>query len=140
LNGFVREERMKHLFVLEYRAAEAHGEHNLKVLLKLGHSLGDLVTEFATANGTDAYTVGVYLRGLWRDVKTQQGLRPVELATDPNAWTIIDFRSLRPGVAAGQFGMLNAKLLVQINGFVAALIPGGASAGGDSLLTDTRPY
>jgi hypothetical protein len=75
LNGFMREEQMKHLFMREYQAAEAHGEHNPKVLLKLGHwhvfrgqgpshlqTLGNFVTEFATANGTDAYTVGVYCK------------------------------------------------------------------------------
>jgi hypothetical protein len=152
LSGFMREEQMKHLFMREYQAAEAHGEHNPKVLLKLGHwhvfrgqgpshlqTLGNFVTEFATANGTDAYTVGVYLRGSWRDVKTQPGLRPLELATNPNAWTIIDFRSLRPAVAAGQFGTLKAKLLAHIYGFDAALILGGASRGGDSLFTSTQP-
>lgn len=145
-NGFVREEQMKHLFMREYRAAEALGERNPKVLLKLGHwhvfrgqgpshlqTLGNFVTEFATANGTEAFSVGVYLRGAWRDVKTQKGLEPIALATDPSAWTIIDFRSLRPPVSAGQFGVLNPKLLAHIYGFDAALVLGGALSGTDSL-------
>ena len=145
-NGFVREEQMKHLFMREYRAAEALGERNPKVLVKLGHwhvfrgqgpshlqTLGNFVTEFATANGTEAFSVGVYLRGAWRDVKTQKGLDPIALATAPSAWTIIDFRSLRPPVAAGQFGTLNSKLLAHIYGFDAALVLGGASSGTDSL-------
>jgi len=149
-NGFVREEQMKRLFMREYRAAEAEGEHNPKVLVKLGHwhvfrglgpshlqTLGDFVTEFATANGADAFSFGVYLRGSWREVKTQQGLEPIALATDPNAWTIIDFRSLRPAVTAGEFGTLNSKLLAHIYGFDAALVLGSASPGGDSLFTQS---
>jgi hypothetical protein len=149
-NGFVREEQMKHLFLREYRAAEAQGEVSPKVLVKMGHwhvfrglgpshlqTLGDFVTEFATANGADAFSVGVYLRGAWRDVKTQQGLEPIALATDPTTWTIIDFRSLRPAVTAGQFGALNPNLLAHIYGFDAALVLGGASPGGDSLFTQS---
>jgi len=145
-NGFVREEQMKHLFMREYRATEARGEDNPKVLVKLGHwhvfrgqgpshlqTLGNFVTEFATANGTEAFSVGVYLRGEWRDVKTQEGLEPIALATDPSTWAIIDFRSLRPAVAAGKFGTLNSKLLAHIYGFDAALVLGGASSGTDSL-------
>jgi hypothetical protein len=147
-NGFVREEQMKRLFMREYRTAEAQGEHNPKVLVKMGHwhifrglgpshlqTLGNFVTEFATANGADAFSVGVYLRGPWRDVKTQHGLEPIALATDPTAWTIIDFRSLRPSVTAGEFGTLNPNLLTHIYGFDAALVLGGASPGGDSLFT-----
>jgi hypothetical protein len=140
---------MKRLFMREYRAAEAQ-ERNPKVLVKMGHwhifrglgpshlqTLGDFVTEFATANGTDAFSFGVYLRGAWRDVKTQQGLEPIALATDPTAWTIIDFRSLRPAVTAGEFGTLNSKLLAHIYGFDAALVLGSASPGGDSLFTQS---
>lgn len=145
-NGFEREEQMKHLFMREYRAAEARGEGTPKVLVKLGHwhvfrgqgpshlqTLGNFVTELATANGADAFSIGVYLRGTWRDVTTQKGLEPIALATDPAAWTIIDFRSLRPTIAAGQFGPLNAKLLAHIYGFDAALVLGGASPGTDLL-------
>lgn len=147
-NGFEREEQMKHLFMRQYRAAVARGESNPKVLVKLGHwhvfrgqgpshlqTLGNFVTEFATANGADAFSLGVYLRGTWRDVTTQKGLEPIALATDPAAWTIIDFRSLRPAIAAGRFGPLNAKLLAHIYGFDAALVLGGASPGTDLLLT-----
>lgn len=147
-NGFEREEQMKHLFMRQYRAAVARGESNPKVLVKLGHwhvfrgqgpshlqTLGNFVTEFATANGADAFSLGVYLRGTWRDVTTQKGLEPIALATDPAAWTIIDFRSLRPAIAAGRFGPLNAKLLAHIYGFDAALVLGGASPGTDLLLS-----
>jgi hypothetical protein len=68
-------------------------------------------------------------------VKTQPGLEPIALATDPNAWTIIDFRSLRPAVTAGEFGTLNSKLLAHIYGFDAALVLDSASPGRDSLFT-----
>jgi hypothetical protein len=142
LNGYVREEQMKHLFMREYRAAQASGERNPKVLLKLGHwhvfrglgpshlqTLGDFVTEFAVANGADAFSLGTYIRGPWRDVSHQQGLEPIALATDPAAWTIIDFRALRTLVAAGKFGALNPNLLSHIYGFDAALVLGGASTG-----------
>lgn len=141
-NGFVREEQMKRLFMLEYRAAETRGERNPRVLVKMGHwhvfrgqgpshlqTLGNFVTEFATANGAEAFAVGVYLRGTWRDVRTQKGLEPIALAADPAAWTVIDFAAMRPAVAAGRFGPLNANLLAQIYGFDAALVLGGASPG-----------
>ena len=147
-NGFVREEQMKRLFLREYRAAEAQGERNPKVLVKLGHwhvfrgygpshlqTLGNFVTEFAIANGAEAFSIGFYLRGTWRDVKTQKGLEPIALGTDSAAWTIIDFRSLRPAVAGGRFGPSNPKLLANIYGFDAALVLGGASPGTDLLLT-----
>jgi len=146
-NGFVREEQMKHLFLREYRAAQARGERTPKVLVKMGHwhvfrgsgpsylqTLGNFVTEFATANGMEAYSLGVYLRGPWRDVVQQKGLEPIALATDAGAWTIIDFRPLRARVATGEFGKLDPTLLANIYGFDAALVLGGATAGTDALL------
>lgn len=142
LNGYTREEQMKHLFMREYRAAQARDQHNPKVLLKLGHwhvfrgtgpshlqTLGDFVTEFAVVNGSEAFSLGTYLRGPWRDVSHQQGLEPIALATDPMAWTVIDFRALRPDVAAGKFGALHPNLLSHIYGFDAALVIGAATAG-----------
>jgi hypothetical protein len=147
-NGFEREQQMKRLFMRQYRAAEAKGERNPKVVLKLGHwhtfrgqgpsrlqTLGNFVTEFATANGVEALTVGVYLRGSWRDVKDQKGLEPIALATDPASWTIIDLSALRPTATAGKFGDLNSNLLSHIFGFDAALVIGGASEGTELLLT-----
>jgi hypothetical protein len=151
-NGFEREQQMKRVFMRQYRAAEAEGEHNPKVLLKLGHwhvfrgigpshlqTLGNFVTEFATANGTDALTVGVYLRGTWRDVSQQNGLEPIALAADPGSWTVIDLAALRPAVRAGRFGDLNSNLLAQIFGFDAALIIGGATRGTELLLSNPGP-
>lgn len=141
-NGYVREEQMKHLFMREYHAAQASGERNPKVLLKFGHwhlfrgvdprhlqTFGDFVTEFAVANGSKAFSLGTYLRGSWRDVSHQQGLEPIAMATDPVAWTIIDFRALRPAVAAKRFGTLDSNLLMHIYGFDAALVIGDATAG-----------
>lgn len=88
-NGFGREQQMKQLFMREYRIAESSGERNPKVVLKLGHwhvfrglgpsqlqTLGNFVTEFATANGTEAFSIGVYLRGPWRDVVTRKACSP----------------------------------------------------------------
>ena len=116
-----------------------------KVILKLGHwhvfrgigpsrlqTLGNFVTEFATANNSDAFSVAVYLRGSWRDVSNQKGMSPIASATDPAAWTVIDFRALRPAIHAGKFGPLNPNLLNHIYGFDAALVIGGASSGTDS--------
>lgn len=148
LNGYVREEQMKHLFMRAYRAAQAKGEHDPKVLVKLGHwhvfrgvgpthlqTLGDFVTELAVADGTDAFSLGTYLRGSWRDVSQQKGLEPIALATDPTRWTIIDLRALRPAVAARTFGTLNPNLLSHIYGFDAALVIGDATAGTYSTIT-----
>jgi len=141
-NLYIREEQFKHLFMREYQAAQDRGEKNPKVLLKFGHwhlfrgtnpahlqTFGDFVTEFAVANGGEAFSLGTYLRGPWRDVSHQQGLEPIALASDPHAWTVIDFRALRPAVAAGKFGAANPNLLMHIYGFDAGLVIGDASAG-----------
>ena len=98
------------------------------------------MTEFAIANGAEAFSIGVYLRGAWRDVKTQKGLEPIALGTDWASWTIIDFRSLRPAVAGGRFGSLNPKLLANFYGFDAALVLAGASPGTDLLLTKSAQH
>lgn len=147
LNGYVREEQMKHLFLREYRAAEAQGERNPKVMLKLGHwhvrrgsgpsnlqTLGNFVTEFATANGTQALTVGVYLRGPWRDVSTQDGMKPIALATDPTKWSVIDFRPVRAFVAGRRLGTINPNLLSHVYGFDAGLVIGDATSATSSIL------
>jgi hypothetical protein len=151
-NGSEREEQMKRLFLRLYRTAEIAGEPRPKVLAKLGHwhvfrglgpshlqTLGNFLTEFATANGMQSFTLGVYLRGQWRDVAQQQGLEPIALATDPLAWTIIDFRALRPAITAGRFGTLDANLLMHIYGFDAALVLGSASEGTYTRLTGSPP-
>lgn len=150
-SGLEREQQMKQLFLRQYRAAEAQGERNPKVLLKLGswhvfrglgpsrlQTLGNFVTEFATANGTEALTVAVYLRGPWRDVSHQKGLEPIALATEPSSWNVIDFAAMRPIVRTGRFGDLDSNLLAQIFGFDAALVIGGASEGTD-LLGKSKP-
>ncbi|PYT77065.1 MAG: hypothetical protein DMG40_24705 [Acidobacteria bacterium] len=121
-------------------AAEGRGERYPKVLLKLGHwhvrrgsgpshlqTLGNFVTEFATANGTQALTVGVYLRGPWRDVATQDGLKPIALASDTASWSVIDFRPVRAVVAGGHLGTIQPNLLSHLYGFDAGLVIGGAS-------------
>lgn len=149
LNGFEREQQMKELFMLRYRAAQAAGETKPKVLVKMGHwhifrgvgpshlqTLGNFVTELATANGAEAFSVGVYLRGPWRDIAKsgQKGMDPIAMATDSSSWTLIDFRALRPAVSGGKFGVLNPNLISAIYGFDAALVIGGASPGTKLLL------
>ena len=146
-NGFEREQLMKRLFLREYRAAEAQGERHPKVLVKMGHwhiyrgvgpshlqTLGNFATEFAFANGSDALTVAVFLRGSWRDVRHQEGMVPIAMATDPAAWTVLDFSALRPAVRAGRFGALDAHLLSYVYGFDAALVIGNATQGTESFL------
>ena len=148
-NGFGREQQMKQLFMREYRIAESWGERNPKVVLKLGHwhvfrglgpshlqTLGNFVTEMATANGQDAFSLGVYLRGPWRDIANsrQKGMNAIAMATDPSSWTVIDFAAVRPAVAAGKFGVLNPNLISAIYGFDAALVIGGASEGRQLIL------
>lgn len=146
-NGFEREQLMKRLFLREYRAAEAQGERHPKVLIKMGHwhiyrgvgpshlqTLGNFATEFAFANGCDAFTVAVFLRGSWRDVSHQEGMVPIAMATDPAAWTVLDFSALRPAVGAGKFGALEAHLLSYVYGFDAALVIGNATEGTESFL------
>ncbi|HXW99942.1 MAG TPA: hypothetical protein VEJ00_01925 [Candidatus Acidoferrales bacterium] len=151
-NGFEREQMMKRLFMRQYHAAEAHGEHNPKVLLKFGgwhvfrglgpsqlQTLGNFVTELATANGTDGLTVGVYLRGSWRDIGKQKGMEPIAAATDPSSWTVVDFAALRPAIRAEKFGALDPTLLSHISGFDVALVIGGASEATESLRSQPKP-
>lgn len=146
-SGLAREQLMKRLFLREYRAAEARGERHPKVLVKMGHwhiyrgvgpshlqTLGNFATEFAFANGREALTVAVFLRGSWRDVSHQEGMMPIAMATDAAAWTVLDFSALRPAVRAGKFGALDSHLLAYLYGFDAALVLGNATAGTELLL------
>jgi hypothetical protein len=59
----------------------------------------------------------------------QKGMSPIASATDPAAWTVIDFKALRPLVSAGKFGPLNPNLLNHIYGFDAALVIGARRQG-----------
>jgi hypothetical protein len=85
-NGFEREQLMKRLFLREYRAAEAQGDRHPKVLVKMGHwhiyrgvgpshlqTLGNFLAEFAFANGRDALTVAVFLRGSFERRESSRG-------------------------------------------------------------------
>jgi len=96
--------------------------------------LGDFVTEFAFANGRDALRVAVFLRGSWTDVSHPEGMIPIGMATDPEAWTVLDFSAWRPAVRAGQIRALDSHLLPYIYGFEAALVLGNATQGAESFL------
>src|SRR6185437_11498077 len=149
-NSLEREEQIKESFLRDYRMAQAKGEPLPKVVVTMAPShifrglgptqvptLGNFVSDLATANGMQSFSVGVYLRGTWRDIEffsRLHGVKPIALATDPNQWTIIDFRPLRAAAAGGQFGSLDPDLAMTIYGFDAALVIGPASEGSWTML------
>jgi hypothetical protein len=143
ISGHEREEQMKKLFMRNYHNAQNAGEAEPKALLKLGHwhvfrglaptglqTLGNFVTEFATANGHEAFDLAVFIHGSpgeWREIGKWPGMKPFAMAAGSKGWTLIDFEPLRAAAIGGDFGTLNSNLRSYIFGFDAALVMGNAS-------------
>jgi hypothetical protein len=137
-SAFEREEQMKKLFLRGYRNAQKNGETQPKVLLKLGHwhifrgmgpsalqTLGDFVTEFATSNDQQAFSIALFIHGSpnkWREVGEWKGMRPFGMAASSEHWTLIDFRPIREAAFAHEFGPLSPTMMRYIFGFDAALV------------------
>jgi len=145
-NGLEREEYMKGRFLDEYRRAEKVDKKAPRVLLKFGHwhlfrglgpsnvqTLGNLVSEFAKANGHDAFHLAIFPNGRsgeygdlakWADPVPRWFARQAKVTE----WTLLDLRPLRPF-----FGRIAKELPADrkdslrrwLFGFDAALFVGG---------------
>ena len=114
-NGSVREDYMKQRFMEEYRRAEKADGRPPRVVLKLGHwhlfrglgpsslqTLGNFVSEFARANGSEALVVALFPLGepgAYGDLGRWTDPGPALLARSagPRDWTLVDLRALREG-------------------------------------------
>lgn len=154
LSGLEREEQMKQLFLRGYSSAQAAGEKNPKVLLKLGHwhvfrglgpsglqTLGDFATEFAVANGYIAFNIAVFIHGSpnkWREIGEWKGMKPFAMAASPTEWSVIDFEPIRKAVFTGELGTLSPTMLRYVFGFDAALIIANGSPADTSVVDAPR--
>ena len=146
---------LKAQFVRHYREALAAGDTLPRVLLKFGanhlirgrnltstYDLGTLVPEVAALNGRDAFSVMVvgdrgrqhaqidpstlgYVPGP-ADFATNEWIAPLFTGADPAAWTVYDFRALRPLAASGRLGPLPPRLTQLIFGFDAFVVLTGS--------------
>lgn len=148
--GWLRSQLVRH-----YRAALAAGDTLPRAILKFGANhlmrgrnltstfdLGSLAPEIAALNGRDAFSVMVagdrtrqhaqidpatlgYLPGP-ADFATTEWAAPLFTEADPAAWTIYDFRALRPLAASGALGTLPPRLTQLIFGFDAFVVLTGS--------------
>jgi hypothetical protein len=139
-----REEFMKRNLVRYYRNAVARGEKLPKVMFKMGaahlgrgqspfspYTVGNLVSELATANGQRSFHIMVLphnspadstLPGLWR----WSAMLPVAKAASPDQSTLFDMRPLRAYAHARRLGTLGEDLRRTIFAYDAILLIGGA--------------
>jgi hypothetical protein len=101
-----REEYMKTRFMGEYKSALENDGVLPKVVVKMGHyhifrgiflgnvpTLGNFVSEFAGSNRMDSFIIAAHVIGGEPEWRIQKSL--VKFG-NPNGWTIIDLRPLRP--------------------------------------------
>ncbi|HVT38699.1 MAG TPA: hypothetical protein VHE78_06635 [Gemmatimonadaceae bacterium] len=112
-NGYEREQYMKERFLDEYRRALSADQAPPRVVLKFGHwhvfrgegpsnlqTLGNFVSEFATANDSRSFHIAIFPYGDpggYGDITTWTPRAPFLLARGaaPSQWTIVDLRPLR---------------------------------------------
>jgi hypothetical protein len=144
-SSYEREENMKALFMHRYRQAQAAGEINPKVLLKLGHvhiirgtnwfnifSLGNFVSEFARSNNMNSFHLAMYSNNTIGDyawIHEDEDYKPLAKVSSTTKWTVIDFRPLRKYAHAGRIEKLRPEMRRIIYGFDAALLIGSVSLG-----------
>jgi hypothetical protein len=122
-NGYEREQYMKERFLDEYRRALAADKSLPKVVLKFGHwhvfrgegpsnlqTLGNFVSEFATANDSRSFHIAIFPYGDpggYGDITKWTPRAPYVLARGaaPSQWTIVDLRPLRRFYSAVTKGM-----------------------------------
>ncbi|QYU70917.1 hypothetical protein J4558_12735 [Leptolyngbya sp. 15MV] len=125
-NNWVREDWMKAQFMHHYRAAQAAGDPQPKVLVKAGYwhtvrgrgpgnvfTLGNFLHEFAIANGQKALSVQVVpLREWWPNhASVDPEYRVLLESKSMHEATLVDMRSLRAYLHAGQtFSLEPAEL------------------------------
>lgn len=141
-----REENMKALFMLRYRAAQRAGEREPKVVVKAGHyhairgenwsdlpSLGDFLAQFAKANRRTSFHLAVWNNndrpGDFEILSKDRDFGALFRSASARRWTIIDFRPLRARAYADQLPGLTPELKKVLFGFDAALLIGSGTGG-----------
>lgn len=147
-NNWVREDWMKAQFMHQYRAAQAAGDRQPKVLVKAGYwhavrgrgpgnvfTLGNFLHEFAIANGQKALSVQVVpLREWWPDhAIVDPEYRVLLESKSMHEATLVDMRSLRAHLHAGHTFSLEPAALRRFHDLVfgvdfALFIPSRAAA------------
>lgn len=139
----LRERTMKRTFVERYREAVAAGDPQPRAIAKFGHwhagrgtspgdvySLGNFLSELATANDLESFHISVALLGdVWtlEDYPEYGPLAQIGLDTGgPAGWTIVDLRPLRAHLATGAFPDISDELRELALRFDAELLIGGA--------------
>ena len=150
-----REELMKQNFVKFYDEAKSGGEKQPRVLLKMGQAhagrgqspfgpftVGNLVANMATANGTKSFHVVMLAHNARADSTAPSlwkwpDMRPLAENAPARGITIIDLRPLRNLLHAGRLGQIDPDLRRTIYAFDAVMLIGGAS-NATELLTKPR--
>ncbi|HEX2203093.1 MAG TPA: hypothetical protein VHG91_07335, partial [Longimicrobium sp.] len=146
---------LKAQFVRHYREAASAGASPPRVILKFGanhlmrgrnltstYDLGSLLPELAAFNGTASFGVMVvgdrrgqhaefdprtfgYRAGA-AEFAQNEWIAPLFAEADPAAWTVYDFRALRPLLYAGRLGTVPPRLTQLIFGFDAFVVLTGS--------------
>jgi hypothetical protein len=149
-NAREREHYMKTRFIDEYRRAQAIENRSPKVILKFGHwhlfrglgpnnqpTLGNFVSEFATANRSRSFHLAIFpnnATGDYGDLAKWRDSVPKLLARNlkTTEWTVVDLRPLR-----AHYGRLGKDMRPEVKdsfrrwifGYDAALFIGGMQRG-----------
>jgi hypothetical protein len=144
--SFEREENMKHLFMVNYRAAQDGGKKHPKVLLKFGHNhsirganrsgiltLGNFASEFAKSNGQRSFHLAIYANndeaGYYDILSGDPDYGALMRAASPRKWAVVDLRPLRPAAFSGSVPALTVEQRNLIFGFDAVLLIGSQAHG-----------
>lgn len=111
-NNSEREQYMKKVFLDEYHHALSRDGRVPRVIVKAGHwhalrgmnpggvfTLGNFLSEFALTNGLESYTISTCVHGPeghWRGIRDSEALKIFAEASDPNRFTLVDLRAIRP--------------------------------------------
>lgn len=139
-----REQLMRRNFVRDYDEAVAHGEKRPRVFVKMGQahagrgqspfgpfSVGDLIYNMATANGTRSFHVAILAHNSKADSTAPSlwqwaDMRPLADATPVDGITVIDLRPIRPLLYSRRLDPVGADLRRVIYAFDAIVLVGGA--------------
>jgi hypothetical protein len=143
-NSTVREDYMKRVFMDEYRRAERLDRRMPKVVFKAGHwhalrgsnpnfvfTTGNMLSEFAKANGSRAFVVSTYRYEPGNYMSKAEDMRLLAEVADPSGIVVIDFEGLRDKLFARRFREnLPPSFFQLIFKADAAMIMGGEKSSG----------
>lgn len=140
-----REHYMKLNFMANYRAAQRAGDTLPRVLLKFGsvhagnwlsstnvHTIGSFVSEFAIANGLDAFHMVAWLvnePGTYWTLTESPEYLPLAQVGSTESWTIVDLRPLRSFAHAGRLTSMSREMRSLVFAYDAVLLIGSGTRG-----------